>query len=119
LRFCWCFAQRRFFATAKWADEALPVHEGLQLWLDVSRMAAANKAHDSAPPVQRGVVETWFDGSGQHRDLAQSEPAARPRWAAATDPKADPSEVRELPLDLPNLNNLRYRADGKFVAVSL
>ena len=27
-------------------------------------------------------------------------------------------EVRQLPLDLPNINNLKYRADGKLVALS-
>jgi len=57
----------------RWADEKLPVKDGLALWLDASaeRKAVANGK------VEPGI---WHDGSGHQRDAKQMDPANQPRW---------------------------------------
>jgi putative heme-binding domain-containing protein len=56
-------------------------------------------------------------------DLARAEQASGRSLRTATDPPpvqvlVPGFEVRELPLLLPNLNNVRYRADGKLVGLA-
>jgi putative heme-binding domain-containing protein len=67
----------------------------------------------------------------KHAELAKALPATLPRQAVTSGffltPMKDPPPVqmlvpgftvKELPLDLTNINNLRYRPDGKLVAVA-
>jgi hypothetical protein len=56
----------------KWADPALPVRDGLQLWLDAGRAVGENLVpHD-------GKLVEWLDASGNRRHLRQPTPAAQP-----------------------------------------
>ena len=68
----------RLSAIEPWADRALPVQEGLELWLDASRQPAARSARQL--PVAPTQLEVWLDGSGHTHDVAQPEPAQRPKW---------------------------------------
>ncbi len=65
-------------AAEPWADAKLPPNEALAVWLDA---AAQNAARDSRklPVPASGVIDTWFDGSGNHRDVRQALLDARPR----------------------------------------
>jgi putative heme-binding domain-containing protein len=60
-----------------WADPKLPVRDGVELWLDASRLAG-----DKPAPAD-GKVATWLDGSGHGRHLRQETAAARPAVMAA------------------------------------
>lgn len=70
-------------AIEPWADNGLPVQNGLALWLDASLEAKAAKAgcavfeKDSVPP---GV---WHDASGNKRDARQENANAQPRFGSA------------------------------------
>lgn len=66
-------------AVESWSDARLPVREGLELWLDATRVAGAD-----APPTD-GALETWRDASGQARHVSQSRLAARPKRLAVGD----------------------------------
>jgi len=66
-----------------WSDRALPVRDGLVLWLDASRLGAANAAAGRAPPAADREIGIWHDGSGHRRDLVQRERAAQPRFVPA------------------------------------
>src|SRR5438067_2009602 len=76
-------------ALEQWADDALPVKKGLELWLDASRenagrigagMAASIWIGDPLPRISPGgPVDVWHDGSGKKRDVVQVAPEARPR----------------------------------------
>jgi tetratricopeptide (TPR) repeat protein len=63
----------------RWAAQALRVVEGLELWLDASRLNDARKAGGLAPLKAGNKVETWFDNSGKGRHVGQALQAARPR----------------------------------------
>jgi putative heme-binding domain-containing protein len=65
-------------AAEKWADPKLPVADGLELWLDATRIAAASGAGGASPPREGGAVAVWHDGSGNKRDARQDAPARRP-----------------------------------------
>ncbi len=85
-----CFAP---FVTAviaqiePWADEALPVQAGLELWLDASRqnLGRASEISRKGPKNKRnmaplgGPLDVWLDASGNQRDLRQPVPAQRPK----------------------------------------
>ncbi|MBN9118555.1 MAG: ThuA domain-containing protein [Planctomycetes bacterium] len=64
-------------AAEPWADEKLPVTNGLELWLDAGRIGAANTANNEKPAAG-GKLAVWFDGSGKGRHLRQPLAAARP-----------------------------------------
>src|SRR5205085_8278804 len=68
----------RAAAAEKWADPALPVSDGLELWLDATRLPAAHEANGISPPRPSGAVSVWYDASGKHRDARQDAPAKRP-----------------------------------------
>ena len=66
----------------KWADPALPVTDGLQLWLDAGRLNAARLARGEKEFADGDKVEIWCDASGRGRDLTQKDapgPADLPR----------------------------------------
>lgn len=54
-----------------WADPKLPVKDGLELWLDATRVAEK--------PIPDGKVETWHDASGKGRHVRQTNEAFRPK----------------------------------------
>ncbi|MDY3554272.1 ThuA domain-containing protein [Gemmata sp. JC717] len=68
-------------AVEPWADDKLPVTDGVALWLDAARLQAGHKAHNEKLPAN-GKLATWFDGSGRGRHLKQ--PAANAQPAVAT-----------------------------------
>ncbi len=67
----------RLAAVEPWADDKLPVADGLELWLDAARVGAANKAH-KAKLAAGDKLATWFDGSGKGRHVKQPLAAAQP-----------------------------------------
>ncbi len=71
---------------AKWADSAMPVTDGLQLWLDAGRLNAARLAHGEKELLDGEKVETWYDASGFGRDLTQKNADARPTFLGAEAP---------------------------------
>ncbi len=62
-------------AVEPWADDKLPVTDGVALWLDASRIDASHKANKLPTSAK---LATWFDGSGKGRHLQQSLAASRP-----------------------------------------
>jgi putative heme-binding domain-containing protein len=66
------------FALEPWADNQLPIRDGVELWLDAARQPAAREARKL--PAASSTLEVWLDGSGRARDVAQSAVAAQPRW---------------------------------------
>ena len=69
-------------AVEPWADQKLPVTDGLALWLDASRIDAAAKGAKEKPPAD-GKLAVWLDGSGNKRHVRQSAPAAQPTLVKA------------------------------------
>jgi hypothetical protein len=60
-----------------WADPKLPVTDGLELWLDATRIDAATKAaKEKLPP--DGKLAAWPDASGKGRHVRQPAGSARP-----------------------------------------
>jgi putative heme-binding domain-containing protein len=70
----------------KWADAALPVTDGLELWLDAGRLNAARKAHGEKEIADGEKVETWYDASGHGHDLTQKNAEIRPTFLAGAAP---------------------------------
>ncbi|MBX9580780.1 MAG: ThuA domain-containing protein [Gemmataceae bacterium] len=66
-----------------WADPKLPVTDGLELWLDASRVEAA--AGKEKPPAAGGKLAMWLDGSGKARHLRQPADDARPTFLKVGD----------------------------------
>jgi putative heme-binding domain-containing protein len=79
LTLAWLLAQEA------WADPALPVKDGLELWLDATRP---------------GPEDVWPDASGRKRELRAPSPDARPRRLKTSfsfDGKDDRLVARGLP----------------------
>ena len=70
----------------KWADAALPVTDGLELWLDAGRLNAARRAAGEKEFADGDKVETWYDASGRGRNLTQKKADARPTFLAGDAP---------------------------------
>src|SRR5450759_1899697 len=70
----------------KWADSALPVTDGLELWLDAGRLNAARKAHGEKEIADDETVEIWYDASGHGRNLTQKNADVRPTFLAGAAP---------------------------------
>lgn len=64
-------------AAEPWADPKLPVTNGLELWLDATRIDTAAKVNKITIPTD-GKLAIWRDGSGKGRHLRQPLAAARP-----------------------------------------
>jgi putative heme-binding domain-containing protein len=58
---------------------ALPVVEGLELWLDAGRINAAPKGQGPAAPKPGDPVPAWPDVSGRGRHVRQGARSAQPR----------------------------------------
>ncbi len=72
------FASTSAFALEPWANEKLPVKDGVELWLDAAQQPAAREARGLGSPA--GALDVWFDGSGRGRNVAQRVADAQPRW---------------------------------------
>ena len=68
-------------ALAPWADQTLPVKDGLALWLDANREAFACSAEKITAPDMGTPSPMWHDASGHQRNARQETPAAQPIWA--------------------------------------
>lgn len=66
-----------------WADSAMPVTKGLQLWLDAGKLQAARAAHGRPALLDGTACDAWYDGSGFGRHVVQNHQAAQPRLASA------------------------------------
>jgi putative heme-binding domain-containing protein len=64
-------------AVEPWADPKMPVTDGLELWLDASRIDAAAKATKEKAVVGSRLA-VWPDASGKGRHLRQPNVSARP-----------------------------------------
>lgn len=65
-----------------WADERLPVHEGLQLWIDAAQQTAARQVQGEGAVSDGTPLSIVYDASGRGRHLVQEDEDARPRIAA-------------------------------------
>lgn len=78
-------ATGRLQALEPWADPALPVTNGLALWLDASRENAARSSNAVTRVAEAGPLNLWHDASGNGRNLNQPTPSARPRLLHTSD----------------------------------
>ena len=67
-------------AAESWADERLPVRDGLIAWFDTSRQNAAREAAQLAPLSSGSPADYLLDGSGERRHLTQSVASFRPTF---------------------------------------
>ena len=72
-------------ALESWADPALPVTNGLALWLDASRENTARSSNAVPWVAEGGPLNLWHDASGNRHHLIQLIPSARPRLVRASD----------------------------------
>jgi len=70
---------------AAWADKDLAVHDGLQLWLDASRVNEFRKSTNSPELVSGDAVTSWSDSTMMHRIVAQADEKLRPRLVRVGD----------------------------------
>ena len=67
-------------ATEPWADEALSPRDGLELWLDAGRVAAAREAA-GLPKLKSGDrLAEWPDASGAKRQVVQGDSKRQPKF---------------------------------------
>src|SRR5256885_6058008 len=67
-------------AVEKWADPGLKVTDGVELWLDATRLPSAYESNATSPPRAGGAVAVWYDASGHKRDALQDAPGRRPTF---------------------------------------
>lgn len=66
---------------ARWADDRIPLTDGLALWFDATRENEAREAHYMNRLADGQAMDFWHDSSGNSRHLAQWSAAFRPRWS--------------------------------------
>ena len=66
-------------AVETWANKGLTIQNGLELWLDASRINEARQGKSAAIP-NGGPINIWPDASGNKRHVEQPLPASRPRY---------------------------------------
>jgi len=94
-------------AIEPWADVALPVTEGLELWLDASRLVGGQAEVNEGTP-----VSLWSDASGRGRHLVQPDQKSRPSVTQASNWQAVRFNGKEQHLAL-------YGAHEQFEAVTI
>jgi glucose/arabinose dehydrogenase len=70
-------------AIEPWADQALPVKDGLALWLDAGAEVAAAKEGGATFEKDNVPTGVWHDGSGHKRDARQEDAGAQPKLGTA------------------------------------
>src|SRR5688500_14765549 len=65
-----------------WADQSLPVTQGLAAWLDAAPQPAAWRANGRQPLESQGQLDAWYDGSGNGRHFTQPVRGAQPKFIA-------------------------------------
>lgn len=70
-------------ALEPWADQKLPVKEGLALWLDAAGEAKAMRLEGKEVSNKTVPLDLWHDASGHGRHARQSVGDAQPWWALA------------------------------------
>src|SRR4051812_7278109 len=65
------------FAVEPWADQTLPVKEGLEVWLDAAQENAA-RGDDGTRVMSGKPLGIWHDASGHGRHVQQPVREARP-----------------------------------------
>ncbi|HVS38957.1 MAG TPA: ThuA domain-containing protein [Gemmataceae bacterium] len=73
-------------APERWADAALPVKDGLVLWLDAGRLNDARRANGGKDLLAGDKVDCWYDAAGAGRQLTQKNAAAQPTFLAGETP---------------------------------
>ncbi|MSR47345.1 MAG: hypothetical protein EXS13_09820 [Planctomycetes bacterium] len=71
-------------ATESSSDAALPVRDGLVIWLDAARIGEADAVGGRRAPVDGTPLGVWHDGSGARRDFTQHARDAQPRLVLAS-----------------------------------
>ncbi|MBC8114346.1 MAG: hypothetical protein H7062_08220, partial [Candidatus Saccharimonas sp.] len=66
-------------ATEPWADVKFAPTDGLELWLDASRVAAAREAAGLSKLKSGDPLSEWQDASGAKRHVAQGDPKKQPK----------------------------------------
>ena len=66
------FISSSSYAAEPWADPKLPVHDGLEFWLDATRATG-----DRRLPAD-GKLNKWRDASGKNRNLKPPDASAQP-----------------------------------------
>ena len=97
------------FAIEKWADDKLPVKDGVWLWLDATKQIAAWESHEKG--LNSGdAADVFYDASGNHRDFVQTLHDAQPKFltqsshaALRFDGKDDHLQFRGAAASLENL----------------
>ncbi len=77
-----CVAQDAL-PVAAWADSSLPVHAGLRVWLDASRINAGRVANSMPELKSGGFLDVWSSGvavvAGQSSQVAFQQPVEKLR----------------------------------------
>jgi putative heme-binding domain-containing protein len=73
----------RLSAAEDWADPALKVTDGLEVWLDAARQNAARRAAKLPELAAGQALATWFDASGKQRHLTQKDAADQPLFTSS------------------------------------
>ena len=81
-------------AIEPWADDKLPVKDGVELWLDASRQSSLRGAQKLNQLQENMPTDIWFDGSGLGRHVSQRVQENRPKFHAV-------------------VNSASFRFDGK------
>ncbi|MDR3619485.1 MAG: ThuA domain-containing protein, partial [Paludisphaera borealis] len=94
-------------AIEPWAEPALPVQNGLIVWLDAGRQASARVARNAPAALPDTPLAFWNDGSGTRRDFLQRRSESQPvlvvsagRSVVRFDGKDDYLELAGLNRDL-------------------
>jgi hypothetical protein len=67
-------------ALEPWADQQLPVKDGLELWLSAGQENRARTFANARPTLpEGGPLDIWHDGSGHKRHVRQPADSFRPR----------------------------------------
>ncbi len=63
-----------------WADQNLPVHQGLSLWLDASRLLEARQQQGKSELKDGDKIDLWPDASGGMQHVIQPKEEAQPEF---------------------------------------
>ncbi|MDA1230850.1 MAG: hypothetical protein O2856_08755, partial [Planctomycetota bacterium] len=92
---------------ATWADEELQVRDGLQLWLDASRVNDARKAVGESELANGDAIAAWSDGAKNGRSVAQADEKSQAKlvkigdaWVVRFDGEDDHLRMQKTGLQL-------------------